>query len=97
MATNGLPPGTKVPPRNPIGAGQAFIGLCNVRGVALQLFYYRVDTNLHGERYRVHRSYRNAYSETVVGSAGSAGILKHVGMYRAALREEGGHWFSRSN
>lgn len=42
MATAGLPPGMKVPPRNPIGAGQAFIGLCNARGVALQLFYYRV-------------------------------------------------------
>lgn len=38
----GLPPGVPVPPRNPINAGQAFIGLCNARGVALQLFYYRV-------------------------------------------------------
>lgn len=38
----GLPPGTPVLPRHPINAGQAFIGLCNARGVALQLFYYRV-------------------------------------------------------
>lgn len=41
-ASNAVPPGRPVQPRIPIGAGQAFIGLCNARGVALQLFYSRV-------------------------------------------------------
>lgn len=56
----GMPPGTRVPKANPVGAGQAFIGLCNARGVALQLFYYRIV---------------QIFLANVTGFTGSVGVL----------------------